>query len=74
MWRAYKQWCADRGRRHVSHARFGRLARWPKQKVGGVVWYFDCALVEEYAGLAPMPGPKALSGPGTIAKGSTATH
>jgi hypothetical protein len=53
MWAAYRQWCADSRRGHVSHARFGRLARWRKQRVGGIVWYVDCELTEGYAGVAP---------------------
>ena len=35
VWSAYKQWCADRGRGHQSHAMFGRLARWRKECIGG---------------------------------------
>jgi hypothetical protein len=74
MWAAYKQWCADRRRGHVSHAMFGRLARWRKDRIGGTVWYRDCELAARYAGLAPTSGTKALAGPGTIAKGTATTH
>ena len=28
---------------------FGRLARWQKGRIGGVVWYLDCELAEGYA-------------------------
>ena len=52
-WSAYAQWCADRGLIAVSHARFGRLARWRKDRIGGAVWYLDCELAEGYADLAP---------------------
>ena len=52
VWSAYAQWCADRGLDAVSHARFGRLARWRKDRIRGAVWYLDCELAEGYAGLA----------------------
>jgi hypothetical protein len=48
-WSAYAQWCGDRGLIAVSHARFGRLARWRKDRIGGAVWYLDCELAEGYA-------------------------
>jgi hypothetical protein len=60
MWAAYKQWCAGRGYSAVSHAMFGRLARWRKHRAGGTVWYLDAELAEAYVGLAPVSGPKAL--------------
>ena len=66
VWSAYKQWCADRGRQRVSHAMFGRLARWRKDRIGGTVWYLDCELAEGYADLAPAR-PKALPRPGAMA-------
>ena len=44
VWSAYKQWCGDRGHSIVSHAMFGRLARWRKDRIGGTVWYLDCEL------------------------------
>ena len=66
MWAAYKRWCADRGRGHVSHAMFGRLARWRKDRVGGAVWYLDCELAEAYVGLAPVCEPKALPVPAAV--------
>jgi hypothetical protein len=74
MWVAYKQWCADRRRRHVSHAMFGRLARWRKDRVGGTVWYLDCELAEGYVGRASVCVPKALPAPGANAKGTPTAH
>jgi hypothetical protein len=74
VWSAYKQWCEHRGRNAVSHAMFGRLARWRKDRVGGTVWYLDCELAEGYVGLAPVCGPKVLAAPGTIVKGSPTAH
>jgi hypothetical protein len=71
---AYKAWCWHRGHGAVSRAMFGRLARWRKDRVGGTVWYLDCELAEGYLGLAPLAGPEALSGPGTIAKGTPTIH
>ena len=53
MWSAFKQWCADRDLEVVSHAMFGRLARWRKNRIGGTVWYLDCKLAEGYADLTP---------------------
>jgi len=44
----------------------GRLARWPKERKSGTVWYLDCELVEGHVGLAS--GAKALPAPG-IAQG-----
>ena len=41
VWSAYKAWCAQCGYGAVSHAMFGRLARWRKDRVGGTVWYLD---------------------------------
>jgi hypothetical protein len=52
MWEAYIKWCADRGVEAASHAMFGRLARWRKDRIGGAVWYLDCELAEGYADLA----------------------
>ena len=74
VWSAYKQWCTDRGRGHVSHAMFGRLARWRKERIGGIVWYLDCELAEGYAELPAPTKPRALPRLGTIAKGTPTTH
>ncbi len=68
VWSAYVQWCADRGLEPVSHAMFGRLARWRKERIGGTVWYLDCELAEGYAELAPAREPKALPRPGTMVR------
>jgi hypothetical protein len=46
VWSAYKQWCADRGMPYLSHAMFGRLAGWRKDRIGESVWYLDCELAE----------------------------
>jgi hypothetical protein len=73
VWTAYKVWCAQRGYSPVSHAMFGRLARWRKDRVGGAVWYLDCELAEGYVGLVPMSGAKALPAPG-MGKGTPTTH
>ena len=73
-WLAYKQWCADRGYSAVTHAMFGRLARWRKDRVGGTVWYLDAELAEGYVGQAPVCEPKALPGPATIAKCTPTAH
>jgi hypothetical protein len=37
MWEAYVQWCTDRKLEAVSHAMFGRLVRWPKDRIDGAV-------------------------------------
>ena len=65
MWEAYVQWCADRDLDAVSHALFGRLARWRKDRIGGAVWYLDCELAEGYADLASNRArePKVLPHP-----------
>jgi hypothetical protein len=73
MWAAYKQWCADHRRGHVSHAKFGRLARWRKDRVGGAVWYLDCELAAGYVGLAPVREPKALPAAGAVVVKGTPT-
>jgi hypothetical protein len=72
VWSAYKQWCADRSRGHVSHAMFGRLARWRKDRIGGIVWYLDCELAEGYAEVTLAP--KALPRLGIMVKGTPTTH
>jgi hypothetical protein len=71
MWEAFKLWCADRSIDiAVSHAMFGRLARWQKGRIGGAVWYLDCELAEGYA----VHEPKALPRPRLLAEGSQVTH
>src|SRR5262245_10562874 len=30
LWSVFKHWCSDRAIDPVSHAKFGKLARWPK--------------------------------------------
>jgi hypothetical protein len=62
------------GERHVSHAKFARLARWRKHRAGGTDWYLDCELAEGYVGLAPVCAPKALPDPATVGKGTLTTH
>jgi hypothetical protein len=47
-WSAYGQWCSHRGLEPVSHAMFGRLARWRKERLGGSVWYLDAELADGY--------------------------
>jgi hypothetical protein len=74
VWTAYQVWCAQGGYSAVSHAMFGRLARWRKDRVGGTVWYLDAELAEGYVGLAPVSAPKALPEPATIAKGTPTAH
>ena len=74
VWSAYAQWCADRGLDPMSHAMFGRLARWRKDRIGGTVWYLDCELAEGYAELAPLREPKALPRLGTVVKSTPPTH
>jgi hypothetical protein len=66
IWTAYKRWCAERGITAVSHARFGKLARWRKERIGGTVWYLDCEPAPQYAGLAFAQAPKALPRPGMV--------
>ena len=72
VWSAYKQWCADRGQASLSHALFGRIARWRKHRIGGAVWYLDCELAERYRDLAPSPKP--LLPLGTMAKAGHTAH
>jgi hypothetical protein len=52
---AYIQWCPHRELEACSHAMFGRLARWRKDRIGGAVWYLDCELAEGYAQLSAPP-------------------
>jgi len=73
-WTAYAQWCADRGLEAVSHAMFGRLARWRKDRIGGAIWYLDCELAEGYADVVPTPEPRVLPRLGAIVKGTQTTH
>jgi hypothetical protein len=53
---------------------FGRLARWRKDRIGGIVYYLDCELAEGYADLPPATKPKALPRLGIMAKGTPTTH
>src|SRR5262245_47654162 len=58
MWEAFRQWCADRNiDTTLSHAMFGRLARWQKGRIGGGVWYLDCEL-----GRGLCDHPRAMTG------------
>ena len=71
MWEAFQQWRADRSIDiAVSHAMFGRLARWQKGRIGGAVWYLDCELAEGYA----VHEPKALRRPRLVAEGLQVMH
>jgi hypothetical protein len=74
VWSAFAQWCADRGLGVVSHAMFGRLARWRKERIGGAVWYLDCELTEGYENLTPAREPKALSSLVMMVKGTSPAH
>jgi hypothetical protein len=74
VWSAYVRWCSDRGVDAVSHARFGRLARWRKDRIGGAVWYLDCELAEDYARLGSSRTTKALPRFGTMTKGTHIAH
>jgi hypothetical protein len=79
MWEAFAQWCADREIAiDLSHAMFGRLARWRKDRIGGTVWYLDCELAEGYADLTPGRArePKVLPRPrlGITAKDTQTAH
>jgi hypothetical protein len=49
MSEAFQLWCADCNIDFaISHAMFGRLARWQEGRIGGAVWYLDCELAEGY--------------------------
>jgi hypothetical protein len=69
VWSAYIQWCTDRGLPPISHARFGRLARWRKDRIGGTVWYLDCKLAEGCADLTNTRELKALPRLGSLPSG-----
>ena len=60
IWSAYQAWCAQCGYSPVSHAMFGWLARWPKHRKSGTMWYLDCELADGYVALTPASVPKAL--------------
>jgi hypothetical protein len=65
MWEAFRMWRADRSIDvAVSHAMFGRLARWQKGRIGGAVWYLDCELAEGYGAheLKALPRPQLIGG------------
>ena len=51
-WSAYVQWCNHCGIEAVSHAMFGRLSQWRKDRIGGSVWYLDAELTDGYGDLA----------------------
>jgi hypothetical protein len=52
---AYQSWCADQGLKPQSATMFGRLAPWPKQRIGGRIWYLDATISEPYADRDPLP-------------------
>lgn len=56
---AYLRWCELRGMDPMSQTMFGRVAEWPKSRVGGAIWYQNCELVPAYTRLA-APGVPAL--------------
>ena len=76
IWSAYRRWCAERPERGaaVSHAMFGKLARWPKERAGGVVWYLDCELAPHYAGVVLAATHKTLPRPSTAAADTAIIH
>jgi hypothetical protein len=41
----YSGWCAGQGRVPLSPQVFGKEAPWPKDKIGGNVWYLNCRLL-----------------------------
>jgi hypothetical protein len=47
-WSAHVQWCNHRAIKPVSHAMFGSLPRWRKERLGGSVWYLDAELADGY--------------------------
>src|SRR5262245_51673980 len=55
IWSTYKRWCA--GRRPVTHLKFGKLARWAKERAGEVVPYIDCELAPHYVRSVAPPRP-----------------
>ena len=67
VWTTYRQWCIDRGIGYVSHTMFSKLARWPKKRSGGNVWYLDCEIVEGSRELVPATSRKALPRLGAMA-------
>ncbi len=67
-WTTYRQWWhIDRGIGYVSHTMFSKLARWPKKRSGGNVWYLDCEIVEASRELVPATSRKALPRLGAMA-------
>ena len=48
MHMGYVRWCAQNGHKPMPIHRFGAGAPWVKRKIGGVVRYLDCQLVESY--------------------------
>jgi hypothetical protein len=70
VWTAYKRWCAERRIDPVSHAKFGKLARWPKERSGGSVWYLDCEPAPQYVCLAPAREPKPFPRLGSATTGT----
>lgn len=72
MYAAFVQWCGDHRLEPMSHAMFGRLAQWPKAKIGGVVYYLDCDLAEGYA--SQIMRPEDLSRPNVSTRGALTTH
>jgi len=58
----------------VSHAMFGRLTRWRKDRIGGTAWHLNCELAEGDASLSPARTHKKLPRLGIMAKAAQTTH
>jgi hypothetical protein len=58
MYARYETWCTDRGTEPVSANRFGRLAPWRKERIGGKVWYLDASLADDRNSNFIVPGQR----------------
>lgn len=55
VYRAYQGWCKQIGVEPVSSQVFGRDPPWPKEKIGGTVFYLNCRMAAGYdAGTGPL--------------------
>ena len=54
VYRAYQAWCHEIGIKPVSQNVFGRDPPWPKDKIGGTVYYMNCQMAAGYDVLSPL--------------------
>lgn len=54
MYRGYQAWCQKIGVESVSAQVFGKDSPWPKEKIGGTIYYLNCQMAAGYDALPSL--------------------